>query len=155
ALFLVLDGVTDPRNLGACLRVADGAGAGAVIAPRDHACALTEVAMQTASGAAESIPYVMVPNLGRAFDEMQERGVWIVGTADDAPQTLYQADLPASMACVLGAEGRGMRRLTRDRCDLVVRIPMLGQVSSLNVAVAAGVMLYEGVRRRESALGPG
>lgn len=150
ARLLVLDGVTDPRNLGACLRVADGAGAHAVIAPKDHAAPLTEVAIQTASGAAESIPYIMVTNLSRAIDLMQERGVWVVGTDDAAESDLYEADLPESIAWVLGAEGRGLRRLTRERCDILVRIPMEGAVSSLNVAVACGVVLYEGLRRSRS-----
>src|SRR5690606_9074950 len=147
ARLLVLDGVTDPRNLGACLRVADGAGAHAVIAPKDHASPLNEAAIQTASGAAESVPYIMVTNLARAIDTMQERGVWLVGTDDAAEHDLYDVELPESIAWVLGAEGKGMRRLTRDRCDLLVRIPMAGVVSSLNVAVACGVALYEGLRR--------
>lgn len=151
ARLLVLDGVTDPRNLGACLRVADGAGAQAVIAPKDHASPLTEAAIQTASGAAESVPYIMVTNLARAIDDMQERGIWIVGTDDEAGSDLYDAELPESIAWVLGAEGKGLRRLTRDRCDLLVRIPMAGVVSSLNVAVACGVVLYEGLRRSRSA----
>ncbi|MBN9461904.1 MAG: 23S rRNA (guanosine(2251)-2'-O)-methyltransferase RlmB [Burkholderiales bacterium] len=145
---LLLDGVTDPRNLGACLRVADGAGAAAVIAPKDHACALTEVAMQTASGAAESVPYIMVTNLARAMDAIAERDIRLIGTDDAAPDALYEAPLPASVGWVLGAEGRGMRRLTRERCDALVRIPMAGRVASLNVSVAAGVVLYETLRRR-------
>jgi 23S rRNA (guanosine2251-2'-O)-methyltransferase len=151
ARLLVLDGVTDPRNLGACLRVADGAGAQAVIAPKDHASPLNEAAIQTASGAAESVPYIMVTNLSRAIDAMQERGIWIVGTDDEAGSDLYDADLPDSIAWILGAEGRGLRRLTRERCDLLVRIPMAGVVSSLNVAVACGVVLYEGLRRSRPA----
>lgn len=146
---LLLDGVTDPRNLGACLRVADGAGAAAVIAPKDHACALTEVAVQTASGAAESVPYIMVTNLARAMDTIRERDIWLIGTEDDATTpSLYDETLPASVAWVLGAEGSGMRRLTRERCDSLVRIPMAGQVGSLNVSVAAGIVLYETVRQR-------
>lgn len=154
ARLLVLDGVTDPRNLGACLRVADGAGVQAVIAPKDHAAPLGEVAIRTASGAAESVPYIMVTNLARAFDTLQEHGIWIVGTIDDAPAALYDVELPESIAWVLGAEGRGMRRLTRERCDLLVRIPMAGAVSSLNVAVASGVVLYESLRRsRQRAAG--
>jgi 23S rRNA (guanosine2251-2'-O)-methyltransferase len=152
ARLLVLDGVTDPRNLGACLRVADGAGAHAVIAPKDHAAPLTEVAIQTASGAAETTPYIMVTNLSRAIDTMQERGVWVVGTDDEAPEDVFEASLPDSIAWVLGAEGRGLRRLTRERCDLLVRIPMMGSVSSLNVAVACGVVLYEGVRRQRATV---
>ncbi|MGB7184942.1 MAG: 23S rRNA (guanosine(2251)-2'-O)-methyltransferase RlmB [Burkholderiaceae bacterium] len=150
ALLLVLDGVTDPRNLGACLRAADGAGAQAVIAPKDHACTLTDAAVQTASGAAESIPYVMVTNLSRAMDALNEAGIWTVGTSDDAPTSLYEAEIPESVAWVLGAEGRGLRRLTRERCDLLVNIPMRGVVDSLNVSVAAGVVLYESVRQRGS-----
>ena len=145
---LMLDGVTDPRNLGACLRVADGAGVHAVIAPKDHACPLTEVAVQTASGAAESVPYLMVTNLARTIDTVQEAGVFVVGTADETSETLFGLSLPASVAWVLGAEGKGLRRLTRERCDALVSIPMAGQVSSLNVSVAAGIVLYETVRQR-------
>jgi 23S rRNA (guanosine2251-2'-O)-methyltransferase len=146
-LLLLLDGVTDPRNLGACLRVADGAGAHAVIAPKDHACPLNEAAIQTASGAAESVPYIMVTNLARTIDELQERRITVIGTADGTEATLYDIEVPASVAWVLGAEGVGLRRLTRERCDTLVSIPMAGQVSSLNVSVAAGVVLYETVRR--------
>ncbi len=153
-LLLLLDGVTDPRNLGACLRVADGAGADAVIAPKDHACPLTEVAIQTASGAAESIPYVMVTNLARTIEDLQEHGVWVIGTADQAPTSLYDCAIPASVAWVLGAEGKGLRRLVRERCDALVHIPMAGQVSSLNVSVAAGVVLYETVRQTRQARAP-
>jgi 23S rRNA (guanosine2251-2'-O)-methyltransferase len=144
---LILDGVTDPRNLGACLRVADGAGVLAVIAPKDNACTLTETAVQTASGAAENLPYVMVTNLARALDDIQEAGFWCFGTADEAPKPIYEAELPLSIAWVLGAEGKGLRRLTRERCDELVRIPMLGSVESLNVSVASGIVLYESVRR--------
>jgi 23S rRNA (guanosine2251-2'-O)-methyltransferase len=146
-LLLLLDGVTDPRNLGACLRVADGAGAHAVIAPKDHACPLNEAAIQTASGAAESVPYIMVTNLARTIDELQERRITVIGTADGTEATLYDIEVPASVAWVLGAEGVGLRRLTRERCDTLVSIPMAGQVSSLNVSVAAGVVLYETMRR--------
>lgn len=146
-LLLLLDGVTDPRNLGACLRVADGAGAHAVVAPKDHACPLTDVAIQTASGAAESVPYVMVTNLARTIEDLQERGIWVIGTADEAQSSLYEVEIPAGVAWVLGAEGKGLRRLVRERCDQLVRIPMAGQVSSLNVSVAAGVVLYETVRQ--------
>ncbi len=148
AMLLVLDGVTDPRNLGACLRSADGAGAHGVIAPKDHSCPLSDVAVQTASGAAESVPYVMVTNLARAMDTMNEAGIWTIGTADEAEQTLFDADIPDSVAWVLGAEGKGLRRLTRERCDELVHIPMGGAVSSLNVSVAAGIALYDSVRRR-------
>ena len=150
-LLLLLDGVTDPRNLGACLRVADGAGAHGVIAPKDHACPLNEAAIQTASGAAESVPYVMVTNLARTIDALQERAVTVLGTADGAERTLYEAELPAALAWVLGAEGVGLRRLTRERCDALVSIPMRGEVSSLNVSVAAGIVLYETVRRTRLA----
>ena len=151
-LLLLLDGVTDPRNLGACLRVADGAGAHAVIAPKDHACPLNEAAIQTASGAADSVPYVMVTNLARTIDELQERGITVIGTADGAPATLYETEVPAAVAWVLGAEGVGLRRLTRERCDTLVSIPMAGQVASLNVSVAAGIVLYETVRRTRPAV---
>ncbi len=148
SLLLVLDGVTDPRNLGACMRAADGAGAQAVIAPKDHACALTEMAIQTSSGAADSLPYIMVTNLGRALDDIQEAGIWCYGAADEAEKSLYEVELANSVAWVLGAEGSGMRRLTRERCDELVQIPMLGSVSSLNVSVATGVVMYETVRQR-------
>ena len=145
---LLLDGVTDPRNLGACLRVADGAGVHAVIAPKDHASPLNEAAIQTASGAAESVPYLMVTNLARTIDELQEHGLRVIGTADETTVSLYEADIPEAVAWVLGAEGKGLRRLTRERCDALVSIPMMGRVSSLNVSVAAGVVLYETMRRR-------
>ncbi|HEY0878471.1 MAG TPA: 23S rRNA (guanosine(2251)-2'-O)-methyltransferase RlmB [Zeimonas sp.] len=150
-LLLVLDGVTDPRNLGACLRVADGAGAAAVIAPKDRACGLTEIAMQTASGAAESVPYVMVTNLARALDEIRDRNVFVVGTDERADVDVFGQTLTGPIAWVLGAEGSGMRRLTRERCDALARIPMRGQVGSLNVSVAAGVVLYEALRQRAAA----
>jgi len=147
ALLLVLDGVTDPHNLGACLRVANAAGAHAVIAPKDRAAGITPAVSKVASGAAEATPYVMVTNLARTLDELKEREIWVVGADEDAETTLHAADLPRSVAWVLGAEGEGMRRLTRERCDLRVRIPMLGAVQSLNVAVAAGICLYESLRR--------
>ncbi len=147
ARLLLLDGVTDPRNLGACLRVADGAGAHAVVAPKDRACSLTEAAIQTASGAAESVPYVMVTNLARTMDELRDRYIALVGTTDDAPDDLYAEPPPPAVGWVLGAEGSGLRRLTRERCDRLVRIPMAGQVQSLNVSVAAGIVLYESVRQ--------
>jgi 23S rRNA (guanosine2251-2'-O)-methyltransferase len=150
---LLLDGVTDPRNLGACLRVADGAGVHGVIAPKDHACPLNEAAIQTASGAADSVPYVMVTNLARTIDTLQERGITVIGTADGVEPTLFDAPLPASIAWVLGAEGVGLRRLTRERCDTLVSIPMAGQVTSLNVSVAAGIVLYETLRRTRLASG--
>ncbi len=149
-VLLLLDGITDPRNLGACLRVADGAGVHAVIAPKDHACPLNDVAIETSSGAAESLPYVMVTNLARTIDLLQERDIRVLGTAEDAPATLFDVDIPPAVAWVLGAEGTGLRRLTRERCDELVSIPMAGQVGSLNVAVAAGVVLYETVRRHRA-----
>ncbi len=145
---LLLDGVTDPHNLGACLRVANAAGAHAVVAPKDRAAGISAAVSKVASGAAESTPYLMVTNLARTIDELKERGIWVVGTDGSADQSLYQADLPEAIAWVLGAEGEGMRRLTRERCDLLVRIPMRGEVESLNVSVAAGVALFESVRRR-------
>lgn len=146
---VLLDGVTDPRNLGACLRAADGAGMHAVIAPRDHACPLSEAAVQTAAGAAESVPYLLVTNLSRCIGELQERGLWVVGLDEEAEQTLWGASWPAEgSAFVLGAEGRGLRRLVKESCDILVRLPMLGSIKSLNVAVATGVVLYEAVRRR-------
>lgn len=148
AFLLVLDGVTDPRNLGACLRVADAAGVHAVIAPKDRAAGLTDVAMKTASGAAESVPYVMVTNLARTLRELKERDIHVIGTSGEAEQDLYAAQWPVAAAWVLGAEGEGMRRLTRETCDQLVSIPMHGAVESLNVSVAAGVCLYEARRRR-------
>ncbi|AMO24917.1 23S rRNA (guanosine(2251)-2'-O)-methyltransferase RlmB [Ramlibacter solisilvae] len=148
ALLLVLDGVTDPHNLGACLRVADGAGAHAVIAPKDHAVGVNATVAKVASGAAETVPYFMVTNLARTLGELKERNIWCVGTSDDAPRTLYQADLKGPLAWVLGAEGAGMRQLTRKNCDELVSIPMRGGVESLNVSVASGVCLYETLRQR-------
>jgi len=147
-LLLVLDGVTDPHNLGACLRVADAAGAHAVIAPRDRSAGLSATVSKVASGAAESMPYFPVTNLARTLDELKERAIWIVGAEAGAAETLYEAKLPEAIAWVLGAEGPGMRRLTRERCDLLVHIPMRGSVESLNVSVASGVCLFESVRRR-------
>jgi len=148
AFLLVLDGITDPRNLGACLRVADAAGVHAVIAPKDRAAGLTDVAAKTASGAAETVPYVMVTNLARTLRELKERDIWVIGTAGEAENDLYAATWPQATAWVLGAEGEGMRRLTRENCDQLVRIPMYGSVESLNVSVASGVCLYEARRRR-------
>ena len=149
-LLLVLDGVTDPHNLGACLRVADAAGAQAVIAPKDRAAGISTVVSRVASGAAESLPYYMVTNLARTLDDLKQRNIWIVGADERAESTLYDAKLPEAIAWVLGAEGEGMRRLTRERCDLLVRIPMQGRVESLNVSVASGVCLFESVRRRKA-----
>jgi 23S rRNA (guanosine2251-2'-O)-methyltransferase len=150
-LLLVLDGVTDPHNLGACLRVADAAGAHAVIAPKDRAAGISAAVSKVASGAAESVPYYMVTNLARTLDDLKERNIWIVGADERAEKTLYDVELPAAVAWVLGAEGEGMRRLTRERCDLLVRIPMRGSVESLNVSVASGVCLFESRRRRVGA----
>ena len=152
-LVLVLDGVTDPHNLGACLRVADGAGAHAVVAPKDHAVGLNATVAKVASGAAESMPYLMVTNLARSLNEMKERGLTIIGTSDDAEATLYDLDLRGPVALVLGAEGAGLRQLTRKTCDTLVRIPMAGAVESLNVSVAAGVCLYEALRQRQGSAG--
>ncbi|MCY7317063.1 MAG: 23S rRNA (guanosine(2251)-2'-O)-methyltransferase RlmB [Rubrivivax sp.] len=148
-LLLVLDGVTDPHNLGACLRVADGAGAHAVVAPKDHAVGLNATVAKVASGAAETVPYLMVTNLARTLAELKERDIRIIGTTEDAEQTLYDIDLRGPVALVLGAEGAGLRQLTRKTCDTLVRIPMQGAVESLNVSVAAGVCLFEALRQRQ------
>jgi 23S rRNA (guanosine2251-2'-O)-methyltransferase len=147
-LLLVLDGVTDPHNLGACLRVADGAGAHAVIAPKDHAVGINATVAKVASGAAETVPYFMVTNLARTLNELKERNIWVIGTSGDADKTLYQVDLKGPVALVLGAEGPGMRQLTRKTCDELVGIPMQGAVESLNVSVASAVCLYEALRQR-------
>jgi 23S rRNA (guanosine2251-2'-O)-methyltransferase len=149
-LLLVLDGIQDPHNLGACLRVADAAGVSAVVAPKDRAVGLNATAAKVASGAAETVPYFPVTNLARTLRELKERNIWIVGTSEDAKEDLFTADFPDAVAWVLGAEGEGMRRLTREHCDYLVRIPMLGAVESLNVSVAAGIVLFESVRRRSS-----
>ena len=148
ALLLVLDGVTDPHNLGACLRVADGAGAHAVIAPKDHAVGVNATVAKVASGAAETMPYFMVTNLARTLGELKERNIWCIGASEDAPRSLYQADFKGPVALVLGAEGTGLRQLTRKTCDELIRIPMQGAVESLNVSVASGVCLYEALRQR-------
>jgi len=147
-LLLVLDGVTDPHNLGACLRTADGAGATAVIAPKDKAVGLTPVAVKVASGAADSVPFVQVTNLARTLEMFKARGIWLIGLSDAAPATLFETDLSGPTALVLGSEGTGLRRLTQERCDLLASLPMRGRVESLNVSVAAGICLYEVVRRR-------
>ena len=147
-LLLVLDGVTDPHNLGACLRVADGAGAHAVIAPKDHAAGINATVAKVASGAAETVPYFMVTNLARTMGELKERSIWCIGASDDAPGTIYQTDLKAAVALVRGAEGSGMRQLTRKTCDQLASIPMRGAVESLNVSVASGICLYEALRQR-------
>ena len=147
---LVLDEVTDPHNMGACLRSADAAGVDAVIVPRNNSAGLTPTVSKVASGAAQTIPLVSVTNLSRALKTLQQRGIWLVGTSDDAPVTLYEQDLTGPLALVMGSEGKGMRRLTRECCDFLVSIPMAGSVSSLNVSVAAGVCLFEAVRQRRS-----
>ncbi len=153
-LVLVLDGVTDPHNLGACLRCADAAGAQAVVVPKDRAATLDGVARKVAAGAAESVPVAMVTNLARTLAALKELGLWIVGTDAEAPQSLYEADLKRPLAVVLGAEGTGLRRLTRERCDFLVRIPMAGSVESLNVSVAAGILLFEAQRQRATPARP-
>ena len=147
-LVLVLDGVTDPHNLGACLRVADGAGVHAVVAPKDHAVGINATVAKVASGAAETVPYFMVTNLARTLGELKERDIRIVGTAESAPRSLYDIDLGGPLAIVLGAEGRGMRQLTARTCDELVHLPMRGAVESLNVSVASGICLYEAARQR-------
>jgi 23S rRNA (guanosine2251-2'-O)-methyltransferase len=152
-LLLVLDGITDPHNLGACLRVANAAGAHAVIAPKDHAAGINATVSKVASGAAEITPYFMVTNLARTLADLKERNIWVVGSDERAERSLFEADLPASIAWVLGAEGAGMRRLTRESCDLLVKIPMGGAVESLNASVAAGICLFESVRRRHLRAG--
>ena len=148
ALLMVLDGITDPHNLGACPRSADAFGVHAVLAPKDRSAGLSAVVMKAASGAAESVPYLTVTNLARALRDLKDRNILIIGTDDDAPSGLMDADFTAASALILGAEGAGMRRLTREHCDLLVSIPMFGQVESLNVSVSAGVCLYEARRQR-------
>jgi 23S rRNA (guanosine2251-2'-O)-methyltransferase len=147
-LLMILDGITDPHNLGACLRVADGAGAHAVIAPKDRAVGLNATAAKVASGAAETIPYITVTNLARTMRELKERDILLIGTTDDAEKSLYEADFTGPAALVMGSEGEGMRRLTRENCDVLVSIPMFGSVESLNVSVASGVCLFEARRQR-------
>lgn len=147
-LLLILDGVTDPHNLGACLRTADAAGVDAVIVPKDKAAGLNATARKVACGAAEVMPLVQVTNLARTMRDLQKQGIWITGTAGEADQSLYEMDLSGPMALVMGAEGKGMRRLTREHCDHLVKLPMGGSVSSLNVSVATGVCLFEAVRQR-------
>jgi 23S rRNA (guanosine2251-2'-O)-methyltransferase len=148
ALLLVLDGVQDPHNLGACLRVADAMGAHAVIAPKDRAVGLNPTVRKVASGAAETVPFITVTNLARTLRELQELGIWVVGTAGEADQDLFSMKLEGPVAWVLGAEGEGLRRLTRENCDELARIPMFGAVESLNVSVAAGICLFESRRQR-------
>ncbi len=148
-LLLVLDGVTDPHNLGACLRNADAAGVSAVIVPKDRSAPLSAVASKVACGAAETMPLVRVTNLARTLRALQEKGVWVVGTAGEATHDIYHSKLTGALAIVMGAEGDGMRRLTRETCDDLIKIPMAGTVSSLNVSVATGICLFEAVRQRQ------
>jgi len=150
-LLLILDGVTDPHNLGACLRSADAAGVDAVIAPRDNAASLTPVVRKVACGAAEAVPFVQVTNLARTLRDLKEWGVWIVGTAGEADTLIYDQDLTGPIALAMGAEGSGLRRLTREHCDFLVKLPMAGSVSSLNVSVATGICLFEAVRQRRKS----
>ena len=145
---LILDGVTDPHNLGACLRTADAAGIDAIVVPKDNSVALTPVVRKVASGAADLVPLVQVTNLARTLRQLQDAGVWIVGTAGEAQQSLYDCKMTGPVALVMGAEGKGMRRLTREHCDELIKLPMAGTVSSLNVSVATGICLYEIVRQR-------
>lgn len=145
---LVLDGITDPHNLGACLRSADASGVHAVIVPKDNSAGLTEVARKVACGAADTVPLIPVTNLARTLSELKQAGLWVVGAAGEGTMTIYEAPLTGPLIMVMGAEGTGMRRLTREHCDYLVRIPMAGSVSSLNVSVAAGVCLFEAVRQR-------
>lgn len=145
---LILDGVQDPHNLGACMRSADAAGVHAVIVPKDRAVGLTDTVKQIASGAAEHIPLVQVTNLARVLDSLKEQNIWLVGTSDQAEKSLYDHDLTGPLGLVMGAEGKGIRRLTADKCDFLAYIPMAGSVECLNVSVATGVTLFEAVRQR-------
>ncbi len=148
ALVLVLDGVTDPHNLGACLRSADAAGVDAVVVPKDKSADLTPIVRKVACGAAEVVPFVRVTNLARTLAGLKERGIWLYGAAGEAENTIYNSDLTGPAALIMGAEGAGLRRLTREACDFLVKLPMAGSVSSLNVSVATGVCLFEVVRQR-------
>jgi 23S rRNA (guanosine2251-2'-O)-methyltransferase len=148
AFLLILDGVQDPHNLGACLRTAEAAGVHAVVAPKDRASGLTASAVKISSGAAERVPFAQVTNIARLMKDLQQMGVWLVGTSGEADTTLFEADLKGPLAIILGAEGKGIRRLTRDNCDQVMLIPMQGETESLNVSVAAGVCLFEAYRQR-------
>lgn len=149
AFLLILDGVQDPHNLGACLRSANAAGVHAVIAPKDRAVGITPVVEKVASGAAELTPFIQVTNLARTLEMLKEQGIWIYGAAEEATENLFQVDLTGPIALVLGAEGSGLRRLTQDYCDKLIKIPTMGEISSLNVSVAAGVCLFEALRQRE------
>lgn len=150
AFLLILDGVTDPHNLGACLRTAEAAGVHAVVVPKDKSAALTPTVRKVASGAADVIPLVQVTNLARTLRDLQQAGVWIIGTAGEAKQSLYECKMTGPTALVMGAEGKGMRRLTREHCDELIKLPMAGTVTSLNVSVATGVCLFEIVRQRQN-----
>lgn len=151
AFLLVLDGVQDPHNLGACLRTADAVGVHAVIVPKDRACGITPVVRKVAAGAAESVPFFPVTNLARTLKDLKDRGIWLAGTAGEADQAFFELDLKGPLAIVMGAEGEGMRRLTRESCDYLGRLPMAGSVESLNVSVATGICLFEAVRQRRPA----
>jgi len=148
ALILILDQVQDPHNLGACLRTADGAGCRAVIAPKDRSSPLNETVRRIACGAAETTPYIQVTNLSRTIQLLKDEGFWLVGTSDNANQSLYEIDLKGKIGIVMGAEGKGLRRLTEEKCDFLVKLPMMGSVECLNVSVATGVCLYEAIRQR-------
>jgi 23S rRNA (guanosine2251-2'-O)-methyltransferase len=153
-LLLVLDGITDPHNLGACLRSADAAGVRAVIIPRDRSVHYNATVSKVACGAAERVPLLAVTNLARTLRDLQTKGVWVVGTSDQAVPLLYQQELTGALALVMGAEGQGLRRLTQTQCDVIVRLPMQGSVASLNVSVATGICLFEAVRQRTSTIIP-
>jgi len=146
---LVLDGIQDPHNLGACLRAADAAGVQAVIAPKDRAAGISPAVHKTSSGASETVPFFQVTNLARTLDLLKKLGIWIVGTTDQTNQFIYHIDLTVPLALVIGAEGTGIRRLTAEKCDLLAKLPMLGSVESLNASVAAGVCLFEALRQRQ------
>lgn len=147
-LLLILDGVVDPHNLGACSRSASGAGVDAIVAPKDRSAPMTETVRKISCGGAEDVPFVQVTNLARTMRELKERGIWLVGTAHEAEKTIYEIDLKGPLAIVMGSEEKGMRRLTRENCDFLARIPMHGRVENLNISVAAGICLFEAVRQR-------
>lgn len=149
-LLLILDGIQDPHNLGACLRTADAAGVTAVIAPKDNAVGINETVTKVAAGAAESVPFIMVTNLARTMEQLKSRGIWLYGLSDKAKTSFYQGSFSGAVAMVMGAEGKGLRQLTEKNCDILYSLPMQGQVSSLNVSVATGVVLYEALRQRLS-----
>lgn len=149
-LFLILDQVQDPHNLGACLRTADAVGVNAIIIPKSRSVNITPIVRKTASGAAETVPCIEVSNLARCLEELKQLGVWIIGASGEASQSLFEMDLTVPIAFVLGAEGKGLRHLTAESCDMLIKIPMLGSVESLNVSVAAGVCLYEAIRQRQT-----